>query len=675
MDSVLELLNGTVYRVDDASLGLDVGDDGRVRDSYLERRFCRQRPHGATAHAAHATRHAGDARRGVVVASMPSCLVRPRGPAERGGPACVGPSSAVERPRPYARGAAAARAAGDQDLGRLLRRGDDLRYGDSRGDDLRGDEDFRRGDGDSRRHTNGRSCKAHDAAAGYNDASYDAEARGAASHDGAVASHDGAAASQDGPAYRDDGASYDSTLYDRAAYDDAAELHEAACALFEGDGDDVSELAAAPEASPRPAVVAPEQPPALERARPFAGEFEGTAGLLRNLRELRLANTQLRSELKCRDDDLRSATARIDALRLQPRGRGTIFGATARKSPADDYMALKKRFEDLAADLKATRRRERRAVELGSALRRRVADERARADAADSVADALQVSLRQAACERDRAAKGVAMAREAKNRCQSAAAESDDARLALEQQLAEAQTATECGRKISVAKLRGSGVRCLLNDCERRKLGTTQNDVDRERLRLEADHRAAAADQRATAKGDECLALRARLMSQESQQRASIYHAELSTARQDCCETQNAQTQHAKPQKPQKATAESRHNRSIGATVAATVSSDDSSDDEIGLDYDTAPHYERPRRPHPVAPQKCVEARYEPPASRYEPQSRPEPQKQSLVRREAAARPARGPSAAAPPAARDDSDARYRRLRATFNRVVNAQGI
>uniref|UniRef100_A0A7S3JQB1 Uncharacterized protein n=1 Tax=Aureoumbra lagunensis TaxID=44058 RepID=A0A7S3JQB1_9STRA len=121
------------------------------------------------------------------------------------------------------------------------------------------------------------------------------------------------------------------------------------------------------------------------------------AGLSKTIRELSEAKAKLTFELEERDEEIKKCRTRLAAMattRGLSKGGSPIILHHPTSSTTD-----KKRVDTLTEALNEARRRERRAVELGSSLRRRLSEERERADAAEQTVTELRELLATAETE------------------------------------------------------------------------------------------------------------------------------------------------------------------------------------------------------------------------------------------------------------------------------------
>ena len=222
------------------------------------------------------------------------------------------------------------------------------------------------------------------------------------------------------------------------------------------------------------------------------------AGLSRSVRELGDANARLKEELELARDDLARSRARCATLaqavthaRQEPPPAVPFRAAQA---AADESGAAartaRKKMEELRSDVADARRREKRAVELGAALRKRVAEERQRAEDAEASAAALEAALGAVTKDRDAAATRLQRAREAHGR------KDDRAESLAEKARAAAQREQELVDQLAE---------------QRKRHGKQRRDL--EKRRHDAERRADAETRNAQALRDECLALRARVHS------------------------------------------------------------------------------------------------------------------------------------------------------------------
>lgn len=217
------------------------------------------------------------------------------------------------------------------------------------------------------------------------------------------------------------------------------------------------------------------------------------AGLSRSVRELGEANAELKAALREREGELGRARARVAALSSAVDRSPPAAPAVDRQRSRDERRKL----DEVAVDLVEARRRERRAVELGSALRRRVSDERANVDRAEERCRALEAALSEARAEADRE-------RERAKRERAAAAQAKRLRERLEQSNADLRTRLDDETAIAVeTKCRFAAARKRL-----------------EAARDAAATRAHDEKARADAARDECLALKAQLAARRTSERA-----------------------------------------------------------------------------------------------------------------------------------------------------------
>lgn len=142
----------------------------------------------------------------------------------------------------------------------------------------------------------------------------------------------------------------------------------------------------------------------VEDARPKRKQLEAkndelklrVAGLTRSIRELTDTNSRLRVQLDDRDAEVARLKSRVAALSQVQ--RPPVSPEPRVRDTRDD----RRRLDSLSTELVEARRRERRAVELGSALRRRAHDERDRAERAEDRAAALERSARDLRTDVDR---------------------------------------------------------------------------------------------------------------------------------------------------------------------------------------------------------------------------------------------------------------------------------
>lgn len=214
------------------------------------------------------------------------------------------------------------------------------------------------------------------------------------------------------------------------------------------------------------------------------------AGLSRTIRELGEVNSMLRASIAERGRELERAHSRIAALGSAVDRRPVRHMA----EPPHRGREERRKAEELSIELIDARRRERRAVELGGVLRRRVADERAAIER----------------CEL---------------KCRALEAEVADARAAVdrEREATKRERASASHAKKTVERLRAT------NDDLKAKLSDSATLADEQRLRfadarkrLEAARDAARAQaldrQRdADAAKDECLALKTKLSQTQAQ--------------------------------------------------------------------------------------------------------------------------------------------------------------